>query len=72
MGVYDSVRTDVAGQYLGRLAAMNMPDTIVTFSIRVWPPLGSGLAPAEITGLHLRVTEEPAQDTLAMNVALEP
>jgi hypothetical protein len=72
MAVYDSVRTDVAGQYLGRLAEMNMPDTIVTFAIRVWPPLGSQLAPAEITGLALRLTEEPALDTLTMNVALAP
>ena len=70
LGVYDSVRTDTAGQYLGRLAELNLPDTIVTFAIRVWPPPGSGLAPAEITGLTLRVTDEPARDTLTMNVAL--
>ena len=72
LAVYDSVRTDVAGQYLGRLTQLNLPDTIVTFAIRVWPPHGSGLAPAEVTGLALRVTEEPARDTLTMNVALAP
>jgi hypothetical protein len=70
--VYDSVRTDIAGHYLGRLTELNLPDTIVTFAIRVWPPPGSGLAPAETTGLELRVTEEPARDTLTMNVALSP
>jgi hypothetical protein len=70
--VYDSVRTDAAGLYLGRLLQLNLPDTIVTFDIRVWPPAGSGLAPAEILDLGLSVTEEPGRDTLTMDIALAP
>jgi hypothetical protein len=49
-----------------------MPDTLITLSIRVWPPAASGLAPAEILELGLRLTRESAQDTLIMNVELAP
>jgi hypothetical protein len=70
--VYDSTQTDAAGRYLGTMAVVNMPDTLITLSIRVWPPVATGLAPAEILDLGLRLTRELAQDTLVMNVQLAP
>jgi hypothetical protein len=43
--VYDSTQTNAAGQYLGTLAVVNMPDTLITFSIRIWPPRGEWSGP---------------------------
>jgi hypothetical protein len=70
--VFDSIQTDAGGLYRGRLALLNLPDTLVTFDMRIWPPAASGLAPDETLQLGLRLTREPAQDTLVMNVQLSP
>jgi len=70
--VFDSTQTDTAGKYRGRLAVLNMPDTVISFALRVWPPIGSGMAPDEILGLGLRLTAEPARDTFRMNIFLSP
>ncbi len=70
--VFDSTQTDTEGGYRGRLAVPNMPDALITFAIRVWPPTNSGLSPSEITDLGLRLTVEPARDTLVMNISLAP
>ena len=70
--VYDSTLTDADGHYRGRLAVLNMPDTLVHFSMRIWPPPASGLAPDEILDLGLQLTHEPAQTPFFMNVELAP
>jgi hypothetical protein len=68
--LYDSTQSDAEGHYRGRLAILNMPDTLVHFSIRVWPPAASGLAPDETIDLGLQLTREPAQTSFFMNIQL--
>jgi hypothetical protein len=70
--VYDSTQADALGRFRGRLALLNLPDTIVSFDIRVWPPAASGLSPDETIGLGLQVTHAPAptQNTFVMNIQL--
>ena len=33
--LYDSVRTDANGHYIGRVRVLNLPDTIATSTVRV-------------------------------------
>lgn len=70
--VFDSTRTDTAGHFRARLAVLNMPDTTISYSMRVWPPPDTGFSPDETVGLGLRLTAAPAQDTTRMNIYLSP
>jgi hypothetical protein len=69
--VFDSTLTDSAGRYLGTLAVLNMPDTLISFDVRIWPPASSGLIPAGIGDLGLRLTQE-ASDTFNLDFQLSP
>ena len=69
--LYDSVRSDAAGYYVGRVGTMNLPEAVVPVAIRVWPPSGSGLAPAARSGLQLTLTTDPPlQHALVADFAL--
>ena len=71
--VYDSVRTAGGGRYVGRLELLNLPDRVVALTVRVWPGVTSGLAPAARPDLELRVTADlPPRDTLVVDFTLQP
>jgi len=71
--IYDSVRTDGGGRYVGRLELLNLPDTVVALTVRVWPRATSRLAPASRADLELRVTADlPPRDTLVVDFTLQP
>ena len=70
--LYDSVQTDVNGHYLRLFALGNLADTLAPVSVRAWPPVTSGLAPSEATGLLLMTAVQPPPDTLSITLTLGP
>jgi hypothetical protein len=71
--LYDSVRTDASGRYIARVGVLNLPDTVATLTIRVWPPASSGFAPVARSDLEVRVTADlPPRDTLKVDFTLQP
>jgi hypothetical protein len=73
VSVYDSVRTDGGWRYLGRVGVMNLPDTVVSIIVRVWPPPATSLAPASRGDLSVRVMAAlPPADTLVVDFELTP
>jgi hypothetical protein len=69
--VYDSTPTDTAGRFSATLRVMNLPDTIVSYSLRVWPPATSGLAPFEVRDLGLFLSWQ-RPDTVVTTIHLSP
>ncbi len=69
--VYDSTVTDTAGRFSATLQVMNLPDTVVSYSLRVWPPATSGLAPVEIEALGLFLSWR-RPDTVVTTIHLSP
>jgi hypothetical protein len=69
--LYDSTPTDTAGRYSATLGVLNLPDTLVSYSMRIWPPAASGLAPDESEGLGLYLSWQ-RPDTVVMNIELSP
>jgi hypothetical protein len=69
--VYDSTPTDTAGRFSATLQVMNLPDTLVSYDLRIWPPAASGLAPyeSEDMGLFLSWLKP---DTVFTNITLSP
>lgn len=70
--LYDSVRTDASGYYLGRVGVLNLADTVAPLTVRVWPPPASGLAPVARSGLEVRLTADlPPADMLVVDFTLD-
>ena len=71
--LYDSVRTDASGHFLGRVGVLNLPDTIALVTVRAWPPAGAGLMPGLEPEQGLRITADPQPaDTLVVEFVLNP
>src|SRR5688572_9080349 len=54
--LYDSVRADAGGRYLGQIGTFNAADAVATVTVRVWPPPAAELAPASREDLEVRIT----------------
>jgi hypothetical protein len=71
--LYDSVRTDASGRFLGRVGVLNFPDTIALVTVRTWPPAEAGLMPGVEPNRELRITADPQPaDTLVVGFVLNP
>jgi hypothetical protein len=71
--LYDSVRTDASGRFLGRVGVLNLPNTIALVTVRAWPPAVAGLVPGVEPDRELRITADPQPaDTLVVGFVLNP
>jgi hypothetical protein len=69
--ITDSVRTDEQGGYLVRLVTGNLSDARAPLTVTVSPPVGTGLAARDTTGLSVLISKAaPPRETTYVNLVL--